>query len=491
MGNLNIAFVTPEAVPFAKTGGLADVSGALPGSLARLGHSVKLFMPKYTVVNHNSPNLSRLDFKISCPVGGKDFEGDVFYLSDRGNGSEVYFIANDSFFDRQELYIDPETGQDYSDNDERFIFFCRAVIQAIRNLGWQPDVIHAHDWQSALIPAYMRILHRDDPVFNRARTVFTIHNMGYQGKFPVGTFRKLGIDDSYLNVEGPFEFWGEVNFMKSAIVLADRITTVSPAYAEEIQKSDEYGKGLQGVLKDRSGELTGILNGVDYDQWSPKTDKLIPYNYIPLNLSGKKKNKLELLHRCKFPVRMEHPLMGVISRLDVQKGFDLLEEIMKDILNLKLQFVLLGTGDEKYHEFFSQIEKKYPDKFKAFLGFDNGLAHLIEAGCDIFLMPSRYEPCGLNQMYSLKYGTVPIVRKTGGLADSVIDFDEDRLLGTGFVFENYDSGKLLGTVKRAVKLFGRKRVWHKIVKQGMSQDFSWDKSAQKYSELYRKILQTE
>ena len=313
--------------------------------------------------------------------------------------------------------------------------------------------------------------------------------MGYQGLFPKDTFAKLNIDSSNFYAAGPFEYWGDVNFMKSAISLADSITTVSPTYAHEIRMNDEYGKGLHGVLAERAADLTGILNGVDYSQWSPQKDKLIPHRYIPANLSGKKKNKLELLHRCNFPIRMDQPLIGVISRLDKQKGFDLLEEIMSDILSLDLQFVLLGTGDEKYHKFFAEVETEYPDKFKAFLAFDNKLAHLIEAGSDMFLMPSRYEPCGLNQMYSMKYGTIPIVRKTGGLADSVSNFDEDSLTGTGFVFEDYKSGELLSVIEKAVGLFSRKRVWSKIVKQAMSLDFSWENSARQYSELYQKILQ--
>jgi len=312
--------------------------------------------------------------------------------------------------------------------------------------------------------------------------------MGYQGKFPASTFAKLKLDDSLFYSTGPLEFWGDVNFMKGAIHFTDQITTVSPTYAEEIQSNDEYGKGLQDILKERNENLTGILNGVDYDNWSPKNDGLIPYKYFTANRSGKKRNKLALLNQCGLPVRMEQPLIGMISRLDAQKGFDLLEEIMDNIMGMNLQFVLLGTGDKKYHEFFSEIEKKYPDKFKAFLQFDNSLAHLIEAGADIFLMPSRYEPCGLNQMYSLKYGTIPIVRKTGGLADTVEDFDEKTGEGTGFVFEEYDSTKLLVSIIRACELYLKKRTWNKIIKQAMEKDYSWQRSAEKYIELYDKAL---
>jgi len=484
---MNIAIVTPEAVPFAKTGGLADVTGALPYYLAKAGHTVRLFMPKYRQVSRGYYNTQRLNYKIACQLGDKLFEGDLFRLPGNTETLEYYFVGNDLFFNRQELYRDTKNNKDYTDNDERFIFFCRAVLQALQKLNWKPDIIHTNDWQSALIPAYLKTIYKDDNFFSGTKSIFSIHNMGYQGKFPAATFKILGLDKSYFAPTGPFEFWGDVSLMKSAIYYADWITTVSPTYAREIQESDEFGMGLQGLLKERRKNLTGILNGVDYDVWSPEKDRLIPHRYFSANRSGKKKNKLELLHKCGFPIRMEQPLFGVISRLDAQKGFDLLEEIMDDILDLNLQFILLGTGDDKYHRFFEKLENKYPDKFKAFLQFDNSLAHLIEAGSDIFLMPSRYEPCGLNQMYSLKYGTVPIVRKTGGLADTVEDFNETTQQGTGFVFDKYKSGQLLETIKKARRLFARKRIWSKIVKQGMSKDFSWNNCANKYIDLYQKV----
>nr|MBN2277674.1 glycogen synthase GlgA [candidate division Zixibacteria bacterium] len=487
MGGLKIAFITPEAVPFAKTGGLADVSGALPRAVTKQGHSVKLFMPKYRQITRQYPGLKRLNIELDIPVGRNNFRGRVFVLPDTEGNPEYYFIDNDYFFDREELYRDPATDNDYRDNDERFIFFSRAVLRTLKLLDWRPDILHANDWQSALVPAFLKTEYSLDNFYQGVKSIFTIHNMGYQGKFPAAAFEKTNLDPALFAATGPFEFWGDVNFMKAAIVYSDRITTVSPTYAEEIQNSDEFGKGLQGVLKERSRDIVGIINGVDYTIWSPKRDSQIPHHYFIDNLSGKKKNKLELLHLCNFPLRIEQPLIGVISRLDIQKGFDLLEDIMDDIMSLDLQFVLLGTGDENYHDFFNSIEKKYPDRFKAFLTFDNRLAHLIEAGCDIFLMPSRYEPCGLNQMYSLKYGTVPVVRKTGGLADTVIDFDERNLTGTGFVFEKYDSMELLAAIRKAVQLYSRRRIWHKIVKQGMSRDFSWDNSARRYIELYYKL----
>jgi starch synthase len=491
MDRLNIAFITPEAIPYVKTGGLADISGTLPEHLARQGHSVKLFLPLYRQIKRTHSDLKKIAGDIICRVGGKEQKGELYRPAGSTNGIEVIFIANDFYFDRPELYSDPSTGQDYSDNDERFIFFSQAVLQGLMALDRPPDILHANDWQSALVPSYLKTLYRDDAFFEKSRTIFTIHNMGYKGEFPAETFPKIGIDEEYFEPTGPFEYWGMVSLMKAAIMFADHVTTVSPTYALEIQSSSDFGMGLEGVLKDRAASLTGILNGVDYNIWSPQKDKLIPSRYFHANLSGKKKNKLELLHRAGLPLRMEQPLLGIISRLDNQKGFDLIAEIFDELMKENLQFVLLGTGNEKYHRFFSQKETEYSTKFRAYLAFDNTLAHLIEAGADIFLMPSRYEPCGLNQMYSLKYGTVPVVRKTGGLADTVVDFDEESRQGTGFVFENYDADELLKTLRRAIRLFGRKRLWYKIVKQGMMMDYSWGKSAEEYTELYRRVLEIE
>ena len=485
---LKIAFISPEVVPFAKTGGLADVSGALPKALAALGHDVRVFMPAYAVNNYPGDIPRPLDYNLTAGIGSKVFNGEILYLPDDPSGVRHYFIANDFFFGREQLYLDPATKGDYTDNDDRFIFFSKAVLESFRKLEWKPDLIHANDWQSALVVSLKATFYRGDRFYDDIAAVFTIHNMGFQGKFPSLTFNKLGLDPEHFRVAGPFEFWGEINFMKSAVYLADHITTVSPTYAREIQQTDEFGKGLQDVLAERKDCLTGILNGVDYEVWSPQKDKLIPHRYIPANLSGKKKNKLALLHHCQLPLRVEQPLIGMISRLDRQKGFDLLEEVAEQVMVLDLQMVVLGTGDERYHRFLENLVQQYPDRISVFLAYDNYLAHLIEAGADIFLMPSHYEPCGLNQMYSLKYATIPIVRKTGGLADTVVDFDEATGIGTGFVFEKYDSGEMLAAIKRAVRLYGRRRSWYKLMKQAMSQDFSWTQSAREYERLFRQVI---
>ncbi len=488
MDRLRIAFITPEAVPFAKTGGLADISGVLPSILTNMGQEVRVLIPLYRQVREQfGQKLEKLsEFEIK--VGDNGCRGGLHILNQKRKGAEFLFIEQEDFFDRNGLYGDPTDGQDYPDNAERFIFFCRAAIKSLEKNDWQPDIIHLNDWQTALVAPYIKIDQPEQSPLRKSRIIFTIHNLAYQGQFDAKEYAKLGLPESYFAAAGPFEYWGKINFMKAAIIFADYITTVSPTYAREIISSNEFGMGLEGVLAGKSDRLSGILNGVDYSVWSPRADRLIPFRYFPANLSGKKKNKLELVRRAGLPIRMDSPLFGMISRLDNQKGLDLIIEIFDQMMSLDLQFVLLGTGDVKYMQFFRQKQQEYPDKFKAYLDFDNQMAHLIEAGADIFLMPSRYEPSGLNQMYSLKYGTVPLVRKTGGLADSVDDFDPDKKTGTGLVFEKYAPDELLAKILRGVQLFARKKLWYKLMKAGMAQDFSWEKAAVRYLELYRRLV---
>jgi starch synthase len=391
-------------------------------------------------------------------------------------------------FDRDQLYVDPVTKRDYPDNDVRFIVFCRAILDAMKRLDWAPDVIHTNDWQTGLVPALLATSYQSDPFFAAVKSVFTIHNVGYQGIFPPETFRKLDLPEELFYPTAPFEFWGKVNFMKAGISFASLVTTVSEQYAEEIQSSNEYGYGLEGVLNNRAGDLYGIVNGVDYDEWSPTKDRLIPATYGLSNLAGKKRNKVELLRRLGLPYRESVPLIGMITRLAAQKGLDLLVAVANDIFALDLQMVILGTGDKVYHDLLTALEKKYPDKLKVLLKYDNEMAHWIEAGADAFLMPSRYEPCGLNQLYSLKYGTLPIVRATGGLADTVVDVGESPGSGTGFAFVDYVPEELVKVIRRAVVLFGDKMQWREVVKNAMRQDFSWKQSAQRYAELYRMAM---
>ncbi len=483
---MKILVVSSEAVPFVKTGGLGDVVGALPRALARLGHSVKVFIPRYKTLNLGYYQARPLDWSASVEIDSRKLPLAVDYIRERKIPLEHYFVRNDSLFNRTGLYLDEKTGSDYIDNDERFIFFSRAVLETVRSLDWRPDVIHVHDWQAALIPAYLRLKFQGDPFMAGVKTVLTIHNLAFQGAFDGKRFASVGLPESHFYPTAPFEFYGKSNFLKAGIVYADKITTVSKRYAEEIQ-SAEMGCGLDGVLRQRAEDLVGILNGVDYSIWSPSRDKAIPYSYYPANLSGKRMNKVELLNKLGLPVRDGTPVIGIISRLSDQKGFDLIAEIAADLFSLDLQMVVLGTGDAKYHELFEQLEKRYPDKVRACLKFDDNLAHWIEAASDMFLMPSRFEPCGLNQMYSLKYGTVPIVREVGGLADTVQDYDPATSEGTGFVFKDYSSGALLTTIKRAVDVYSRKRAWTKIMKTGMQLDYSWDKAARRYADLFNKI----
>ncbi|KPL04509.1 MAG: glycogen synthase [candidate division Zixibacteria bacterium SM1_73] len=488
---LKILIATPEAVPFAKTGGLADVTGALPKALSDLGHQVKVILPKYKMVDETKLDLHQVNINVpEIPLGEK--KGKINLKSCRFSDSEVeyLFIVNDKYYNRDKLYMDKATGFDYVDNDERFILFARGTLEVLKALDWQPDIIHANDWQSALIPAYLKTLYAGDPFFSGTATVFSIHNIAYQGNFPKDSFAKIGVAKDLFYPTSAFEFWGNVNFLKVGISYADVLSTVSERYAVEIQSSSEFGFGLEGVLRTRNPDLYGIVNGIDYEEWSPEKDKFIPYCYSEKGLSGKQKNKRALLEKCNLPkTRKRVPLIGIISRLADQKGFDILAEISDKLLSLNLQMVVLGTGDEKYHKLFKQMAKKYPQKMSVNFRFDNALAHLIEAGADMFLMPSRYEPCGLNQLYSLKYGTVPIVRETGGLADTIQDYNPETGEGTGFVFKNYDSDELLEAIKRAFQVYSNKGIWTKLMKNGMQKDFSWEASARKYENLYQRALQ--
>ncbi len=488
MSKLRILEVASEAAPFARTGGLGDVVGALPKTFAKLGHEVKVFIPRYGSIPGTEHKLRKLEQKLSLRAFGQSIPFTLEQHHDSRTKVDHYFVGNTAYFDRTSYYVDPVTGKDFPDNDDRFIFFCRAVLESVRKLNWRPDVIHLHDWQAAPIPAFLKTTYAQDEFFKPVRTVLTIHNLGYQGIFAADRFKRLELPEKmFYAMSGAFEFFGKVNFLKGGLMLADKLTTVSPQYAKEIQSTSEFGCGLEGVLAERKADLVGILNGVDYTVWSPSRDKKIPYRYTVANLSGKRKDKVELMQFARLPLRDSAPLIGMISRLTDQKGWDLLEEAAEKLFAMNIQMVVLGTGDRKYVDLLKKIEKKYPDKLRAYFAFDDALAHRIEAAADIFLMPSRWEPCGLNQLYSLKYGTVPVVRKVGGLADTVVDFDPKKQTGTGFVFDEYDADAMLEAVGRAVATFARKRTWTKMVKAGMERDFSWESSAKRYSELFERI----
>ncbi len=479
---MRITFAASECVPFSKTGGLADVVGALPRALAAAGHEVSVFVPLYRQTKRT--DLQTVVGSITVP-----FDDHYRFCSvaaaRNGSGVRYYFIEYPPFFDREGLY--GGASGDYPDNAERFALFSRGVLEASKILG-TPQVFHCHDWQSALIPILLRTQYAEDPAFRDVATVFTIHNMGYQGQFSPDTLPLLTLPWDLFTIS-KMEFFGNVNFLKGALVYSDFITTVSRKYSQEIQTT-EFGFGLEGVLRDRAATVTGILNGVDYDEWSPDTDKYIISHYSPQDLSGKAKCKRDLL--AAFGVSnpdLHLPVIGIVSRFAAQKGFDLISQIMDRLAREEMIVVVLGTGDKPYEEMFVRLQKQFPSKIAVRVAYDNALAHKIEAGSDMFLMPSRYEPCGLNQIYSLRYGTVPIVRATGGLDDTVEPWDPRTGRGTGFKFSEYSGESLLLTVKEALRAFRDQNSWQRLMRNGMAKDFSWNASAKEYVRVYEKARQ--
>lgn len=479
---MRILFASSEAVPFAKTGGLGDVSGALPRALAKLGAEVFLIMPKYQQVDEEKFALKKTGQIVRVPLGEKTEVGEIL-TTELAPNYHVLFIQQDKYYDRDYLYTTPSG--DYEDNAERFIFFSRAILETALVLELRPQVIQCNDWQTGLTPVYHKTIYKGLEMLKETSTAFTIHNIAYQG-----LFWHFDMPMTHLGWElftpQALEFYGKINFLKGGIVFADAVITVSQKYKEEIQ-TPEFGCGLEGVLRDRQADLYGILNGVDYSEWSPEVDPFIKQRYSSADFSGKKICKIDLQREFGLPISEDIPLFATISRLTEQKGCDLLAATMEEILKMNLQFVILGTGDEKYHLLFQDLQAKYPRQMGVKIGFDDILAHKIEAGADIFIMPSRYEPCGLNQIYSLRYGTVPIVRATGGLDDTIIDYDSENNAGNGFKFHEYSSAALLASVKRALQVFQNKDLWYKLMRQGMAKDFSWDRSAKEYLAVYEKI----
>jgi len=479
---MHIAFVASECVPFSKTGGLADVVGALPKALASLGHQVSVYLPRYRQTKLVDPQT--VVRSITVP-----FDDTYRFCSVVTAGSSAgvrfYFVDYPPYFDREALY--GTSAGDYPDNAERFALFSRAVLEASKVLG-VPHVFHCHDWQSALLPVLLRTLYAEDPAFQEVATTFTIHNMGYQGLFPPDILPLLMLPWDLLTIS-KMEFFGQVNFLKGALVFADFVTTVSRKYSLEIQTT-EYGFGLEGVLRNRAATVAGILNGVDYDVWSPQTDKFAAAKYSPQDLSGKAVCKQDLLNA--FGVTSADPkvpVIGIVSRFAAQKGFDLIAQIMDRLAREEMIVVALGAGDKPYEEMFQRLNKQFPNKIAVKVAYDNAIAHKIEAGADMFLMPSRYEPCGLNQIYSLKYGTVPIVRATGGLDDTIEPWDARTGKGTGFKFTDYTGEALLATVKQALIAYRDQSSWQALMRNGMTRDFSWGASAREYGKVYERVRQ--
>lgn len=478
---MRIVMAASECAPYSKTGGLADVVGSLPPALAKLGHQVSVFVPRYRQTKLEGP--VKIIPSITVPF---DDRYRFCSILDGGvrDGVQIYFIDYPPFFDREGLY--GTAIGDYPDNAERFALLCRAILEATKALG-RPDILHCHDWQTALIPILLNTLYAEDPVFERVPCVFTIHNLGYQGLFQPEILPLLLLPWDLFTMT-KLEFYGKVNFLKGAITSADFITTVSRKYAQEIQTS-EYGFGLEGVLRARSGTVAGILNGVDYGEWSPETDTHIAANYSADDLSGKAVCKRALLKEFGLPEDTQLPVLGIVSRFAGQKGFDLIQQVSARLAREDLIVVALGTGDRDYEDMFRRLNKQYPQKFAVKIAFDNQLAHQIEAGADLFLMPSKYEPAGLNQLYSLKYGTVPIVRATGGLDDTVEQWDPVTRKGTGFKFREYSGEALLETVQMALAAFPDRETWRVLMRNGMVQDYSWDASAREYIRVYERARQ--
>ncbi len=477
---MRVVMAASECVPFAKTGGLADVVGALPTALQRLGLEVAVILPAY----HSIPPAmarQRTEWRLEVPLSDQIVTAAVLQAR-LGDGIPVYLIEADQYFARAGLYGTPDG--DYLDNAERFAFFSRAIAALLPHLGGV-DVLHCHDWQTALVPVFLRVDSGRYPGLDNVRTVLTIHNIGYQGLFWHFDWHLLNIDWRYFTPEC-LEFYGKINYLKGGIVSANAITTVSPTYAQEIQTA-ELGYGLEGVLAQRRDALFGILNGVDYAEWSPERDRHIAAAYSAEDPSGKAACKADLQRTMGLPMNPKVPLIGIISRLAAQKGFDLLSEVEERLLRKQVQMVVLGSGDAQYQELFTALARRHKKRLAVRIAFDNTLAHKIEAGSDFFLMPSRYEPCGLNQIYSLRYGTIPVVRATGGLQDTINDFDPTRNAGTGFKFADYTGDALLACIERALHAYRNPKQWQLLTRNAMAADFSWARSAQTYAQLYQRL----
>ncbi len=486
MDKLNILIAASEVVPFAKSGGLADVAGALPKALRKLGHDVRVVMPRYYTVDKEKYDLKPLEGSLGVPMGSMgEAWASVYEGVLPGSDVPIYFIEHEGFFGRKGLY--DEDGEGYGDNDNRFIFFSKAAMQLAKKLRFKPDVIHANDWHTASMPILLNTTYAFDPDFENTGSLLTIHNLQHQGKFYNGAMDVLGVGWEHFNADELEEYDG-INLLKGGIVHADAINAVSKKYAQEI-RTPEFGWGLDGLIDANASKLYGILNGVDYEEWSPAVDTLIPAQFDLDDLSGKDVCKAELQKAFNLPQRSDVPVIGLVGRLAEQKGIGLLSSAIWNLMELDIQIVLLGTGEKWAEHFFSDVASKYPEKFGCFIGYRNDLAHQIEAGSDFFLMPSLFEPCGLNQIYSLRYGTLPIVRATGGLDDTIDNYDAKTKSGTGFKFYDATPEALSGTVKWAVDTWYQDREgFDQLRHNAMEQRFDWEVAALGYEDLYRSII---
>ncbi len=465
---MKTVFVASEAVPFAKTGGLADVCGALPIALTHQGVEATVVMPRYSCVDKAGIPVKRMNPAVSS--------------AQLNNGVLVLFIEHEGFFQRDGLYGDGKS--DHPDNLERFQFFCEKTLEVLKQLGVRPDIVHCHDWQTGLVPAYLKHRLNNDPFYEQTKTVFTIHNLAYQGLFPKEQFGKLGLEDKHFSANG-LEFYDQISLLKSGIMFSDLITTVSPHYAQEIQ-GEEFGCGMDGILRGRQDDLTGILNGIDRDIWDPAKDTLIKQPYGTDDLSGKQANKSALQRMCGLPETGDVPVFGFVGRLSHQKGIDLLLAALEDMDDRAAQIVILGVGEGKYHDLLTARQQKSPGRLAVLFQFDERIAHQIYAGSDFLLMPSVFEPCGLNQMIAMCYGTLPVVSRVGGLSDTV---SEDSAGGNGFVMTEYSVPGLLGAVDRALACYRDPQRMAATIGRAMAADFSWDHSAAEYVRIYNRLLE--
>ena len=479
-GQLKVLFMAAEMVPFAKTGGVAEVAGALPRALRALGHDVRVAMPRYGRIDAAKFGLRQLITETNVPLNEHSETAGIMTTETEG-GLPVYFVDNPRYFNRENLY-------GYADDGERFVFYSRAATQMLKQLEWKPDVIHLNDWHTAIVANWLKTIYREDPFFQDIASVYTIHNLAVQGIFGWRILEIAGVDEYTFMNPRIEELPNVVALMAHGILFADAISTVSETYAKEILTA-EYGEKLNTLLQERKDRLFGILNGIDYSVRNPATDPVIAQRYDLSSLDKRAANKLALQREAGLAADASIPLIGCISRLTNQKGFDILSEVIDGLMDLPLQLVLMGTGDQYYHEMFTRLARRYPQKMSVFLTFNASLAQKIFAGSDMFLMPSRFEPCGSNQMAALRYGSVPIVRSTGGLADTVQDFDPATGDGNGFSFEKYSGMMLFAAVVRALEDYRYRESWRKLMESGMRADFSWTNSARKYAELYEKARQ--
>jgi len=490
MNQYKIWYVASEVSPFAKTGGLGDVTGAYPKAVKAKNHEIRVIMPKYKTINERKYVLREVirlkDIPVTINGETKTINVKSAFLPD--SKVQIYFVEIPEFFGRNGLYSDQSTGKDFDDNAQRYAYFCKGALETLKILSWRPDIIHCNDWQTALIPFYLNTIYKDDDFLGGIKTVYTIHNFAYQGIFEKSKASSIDINDEVLTQNDGILHEDKVNLMKTAVTNSNWITTVSKSYAEEIKTDKKFGYGLVPLMDEHKDQFSGIINGVDYSVWSPESDKFIPFKYSIDNIEGKEQNKQALLTRVNLPYQEGVPVFGMISRIIEQKGYKLLLDVLEELVSQDLQLIILGKGDKDLEKGLKKYQSKYPKKISINSAFDETLAHMVEAGSDMFLMPSSFEPCGMNQLYSLRYATIPIVYKTGGLADTITEIDINEQNGNGLIFEKYTAKEFAKTIKRGLRYYKKKDAWTELCLRIMKEDFSWEKPTDEYLDIYTTIL---